>query len=401
MFEFIIEAVDGTARSGKLTTPHGTIDTPAFMPVGTHGAVKGVSPKELADLGSQIILGNTYHLYLRPGDELIRGQGGIHQFTQWHGPMLTDSGGFQVFSLGERGMAGNEKKALRTVSEEGITFRSHLDGSEHLFTPEKSIQIQQNLGADIIMAFDQPVYGLSSEKDAEEAMQRTHRWLERSVSQWHKGDTSRQALFGIVQGGTHTRLHTESATFVTGLDLPGNAIGGLSVGEGKQDMWDATASIAKLLPEAKPRYFMGLGEPIDLVEAALRGVDMFDCVAPSRLARHGTTWQLTGSKDAQRYFWNGDTEALLNQELRVERWNLISARFAHDPAPLVPTQTRLPLDLQPFSRATLHHYLKEKEMLGYRILTLHNIAVLQVVTEHIRRAIATQKLNELRGVFSY
>jgi queuine tRNA-ribosyltransferase len=398
-FSFQIEAEDGVARAGVLHTPHGDIETPAFMPVGTHGAVKGVSPAEVASLGTDIILGNTYHLYLRPGDEVIRDVGGIHKFTGWNGPMLTDSGGFQVFSLGERGMQGNEKAPLRRVSEEGITFQSHLDGSKHLFTPEKSIEVQQNLGADIIMAFDQPVYGLSSEEAAREALDRTHRWLERSVTQWQKGDTSKQALFGIVQGGIYTDLHTESAAFVSSLDLPGNAIGGLSVGESKEAMWEATASIASKLPEHKPRYFMGLGEPIDVIEAALRGVDMYDCVAPSRIARHGAVWQITGTEELQKAFWEGGTEALLAGKLKSERWNMTTAAFATDAEPLVPVKTRLPEDLQVFTRATIHHYLKEKEMLGYRILTLHNIAVLQVMTEHIRKAIKLGKLQDFRNMF--
>ncbi|HSI21039.1 MAG TPA: tRNA guanosine(34) transglycosylase Tgt [Verrucomicrobiae bacterium] len=400
-FTFTVTATDGAARTGTLETPRGTIETPVFMPVGTHGAVKSVSPQELEGIGSSIILGNTYHLYLRPGDELIRDVGGLHSFTQWNKPLLTDSGGFQVFSLGERGMKGNEKKALRTVSEEGITFKSHLDGSSHLFTPEKSIAIQQNLGSDIMMAFDQPVYGLSEESDAEDALHRTHRWLERSAEQWKRGDTERQALFGIVQGGIHTKLHTESAAFVSSLDLPGNAIGGLSVGESKDDMWAATSSITCKLPGHKPRYFMGLGEPIDVIEAALRGVDMYDCVSPSRLARHGTIWQLTGSLEAQRAFWDVDTEKLLNQEFKVERWNMNLSGFRTDAAPLVPVATRLPEDLQGFSRATLNHYLREHEMLGYRILTLHNIAVLQVMTEHVRKVIHLGQLNTFRGVFSY
>jgi queuine tRNA-ribosyltransferase len=399
-FEFKITAEDGKARAGELITPHGVVQTPVFMPVGTHGAVKGVSPTELAKIGSQIILGNTYHLYLRPGDELIRDLGGLHQFTQWSGPMLTDSGGFQVFSLGERGMKGDAKKPLRKVSEEGITFQSHLDGSKHLFTPEKSIQIQQNLGADIMMAFDQPVYGLSAENEAEEAMQRTHRWLARSVEQWQRGDVEKQVLFGIVQGGIHERLHTESAAYISSLDLPGNAIGGLSVGESKDEMWKATDSIASKLPSHKPRYFMGLGDPTDVIEAALLGIDMYDCVAPSRLARHGTIWQLTGSEKAQRAFWQGDTASLLGEELKVERWNLGLAQFRTDSAPLVSVPTRLPADLQLFSRATLNHYLKENEMLGYRILTLHNIAILQVITEHVRQAIRLGELIKLRQLFN-
>lgn len=400
-FSFQVESEDGLARSGIITTPHGTIQTPAFMPVGTHGAVKGVSPKEVKDLGSQIILGNTYHLYLRPGDELIRDLGGIHKFMGWSGPILTDSGGFQVFSLGERGIQGNVKKALRRVSEEGISFQSHIDGSTHLFTPEKSIAVQQNLGADIIMAFDQPVYGMSAERDAREAMERTHRWLERSAVAWQKGDTNQQSLFGIVQGGIHKELHTESAAFISQMDLPGNAIGGLAIGESKSVMWEAAESIAAKLPVHKPRYFMGLGEPLDIIEAALRGIDMYDCVAPSRLARHGAIWQLVGEEASESAFWLGDTQSLLSGSLKMERWNMNLARFATDAKPLVGVATRLPEDLQHFSRATLHHYLRQNEMLGYRILTLHNISVLQVITEHIRQAIVLGQLAKLRALFAY
>lgn len=381
MFTFKITAQDGAARTGELETPHGTVQTPTFMPVGTHGAVKGVSPAELSEIGSQIVLGNTYHLYLRPGDELIAKLGGLHQFMQWKGPILTDSGGFQVFSLGERGMAGDQKKALRKVGEEGIQFQSHLDGSSHLFTPEKSIQVQQNLGADIIMAFDQPVYGLSTEKEALEAMQRSMRWLERSKAAWINREA--QALFGIVQGGTYTKLHQESAKFVANLDLPGNAIGGLSVGEGKDEMWAATESITKLLPENKPRYFMGLGDPLDLIEATMRGVDMYDCVAPSRLARHGVIWMPVG--EGETAFWQGDTSELLTKSLRFERWNLKNAQFKDD--------SRVLRD--GFSLAALSHYIKENEMLGFRLLTLHNLEILHRITAHMRRAIGEGSLQKL------
>ena len=214
-FEFSVLATDGAARVAEFSTPHGTVTTPMFMPVGTHGAVKGVSPSELAEIGSQTVLANTYHMYLRPGEKTVAAAGGLHAFTGWQGPMLTDSGGFQVFSLGERGMDGRTKAAMRSVTEDGITFSSHIDGSNHLFTPERSIAIQQDLGADVIMAFDQPVYGLSEAGDAREAMGRTHRWLDRSVAQWRSGRED-QALFGIVQGGIHAELHRESAAFVAG-----------------------------------------------------------------------------------------------------------------------------------------------------------------------------------------
>jgi len=401
MFEFTLSAQDGKARTGRFTTPHGVIQTPVFMPVGTHGAVKSTSPEELQQIGSQIILANTYHMYLRPGDEVVAQLGDLHGFMQWDGPILTDSGGFQVFSLGERAINGRERTAMRTVSEEGITFQSHLDGARHLFTPEKSIQIQQNLGADIIMAFDQPVYGLSDETTTREAVARTHRWLERSAEQWRRGDTEKQALFGIVQGGTHTGLHTESAQFIIEQNLPGNAIGGLAVGESKHDMWAATDSICNLLPENKPRYFMGLGDPLDIIEATARGVDMYDCVAPSRLARHGVIWQPIASEEMLRAFWSSDTETLLNlnQEISSERWNLHNAKFTTDARPLVEVPTSLPTSLQPFSRGTLRHYLKENEMLGYRILTLHNSAVLHQITLHMRASIAQKRFSALAKVF--
>jgi queuine tRNA-ribosyltransferase len=399
MFEFKITAQDGLARTATFTTPHGTLQTPVFMPVGTHGAVKGTSPQELKAIDTQIILGNTYHLYLRPGDERIHHLGGLHNFTQWQHPMLTDSGGFQVFSLGERGISGKEKKALRKVTENGINFQSHIDGSSHFLTPEKSIQIQQNLGADIIMAFDQPVYGMSAPSAAEEAMHRTHRWLTRSKNQWQKGDTATQALFGIVQGGTHTELHRQSANYITQQDLPGNAIGGLAIGESKDIMWEATRSISSLLPENKPRYFMGLGDPLDIIDASLLGIDMYDCVAPSRLARHGVIWQLTGDTKALEAFWQGNTELLLEHTLTVERWSLASAKFKDDPRPLTEVPTILPGDLQNFSRATINHYLRGQEMLGYRILTLHNIAILNQITHHMRNAIALQSLTKLRNCF--
>ncbi len=401
MFEFKIAAQDGLARVAEFTTPHGTVTTPMFMPVGTHGAVKGVSPVELQTVGSQTILANTYHMYLRPGEDLVAQTGGLHGFMQYNAPILTDSGGFQVFSLGEKAINGREKKAMRKVSEEGITFFSHLDGSKHLFSPEHSIQVQQKLGADIMMAFDQPVYGMSDTHAAQDAMQRTHRWLDRSVNQWKAGVITKQALFGIVQGGIHTELHRESAAYISAHDLPGNAIGGLAIGESKPDMWVATSSITSLLPENKPRYFMGLGEPLDIIEATMRGVDMYDCVAPSRLARHGAVWMLTGTEKAEEAFWTGDTETLLTEHLKVESWNMNNARLKDDVRPLLSCPGVLPTDLQGFSRSTLCHYLKEHEMLGYRILTLHNIAVLHRITEHMRAAIILGKIKELRAVFTY
>ena len=388
MFEYKITATDGKARTGEFVTPHGILKTPMFMPVGTHGAVKGLLPSELEEIGTQIVLGNTYHLYLRPGDGLIKRLGGLHEFMQWKRPILTDSGGFQVFSLGERGMAGNAKKALRSVAEEGITFRSHLDGSKHLFTPEISIGVQQNLGSDIMMAFDQPVYGMSDKMAATEAMERSMRWLIRSKAAWQIGDTETQTLFGIVQGGTHTDLHRRSAELVAAEELSGNAIGGLSVGEGKEEMWRAVESINEILPEQKPRYFMGLGEPRDLVDAVLRGVDMFDCVSPTRLARHGAVWMPVGNDQAIRAFWEGDTKSLINQniQLRFKRWNLHNASFRDDKRKLSSESS--------FSFSTIRHYIVNNEMLGFRLLSMHNIRILQVIVEHACTAINLGNLAE-------
>jgi queuine tRNA-ribosyltransferase len=400
MFDFTITAQDGLARTGEFTTPHGTLKTPVFMPVGTHGAVKGVSSSELTTIGSQIILANTYHMYLRPGDELVKKLGGLHEFMQWNGPILTDSGGFQVFSLGEKSISGKDRQPLRKISEEGITFQSHIDGSRHFFSPEKSIEIQQNLGADIIMAFDQPVYGLSTYEATKDAVECTHRWLARSKEQWQKGNTEKQALFGIVQGGTHKELHTQSAEFVVSQNLSGNAIGGLAVGEDKKDMWEATSSITSLLPIEKPRYFMGLGDPTDILEASRRGVDMYDCVAPTRLARHGAVWQPEGESEAIEAFWKADLPALLGKKLTFGRLNLHNAQFRDDSRPLIETHSPLPTDLQGYSRAALHHYLKENEMVGYRVLSLHNMAILHTITDLMRQAIQTGKFNDLLAVFN-
>jgi queuine tRNA-ribosyltransferase len=403
--QFKILSKEKRARVGEMETPSGVVKTPVFMPVGTHGAVKGVSPHELANIGSQIILANTYHLYLRPGESIIQGLGGLHKFMGWPRTILTDSGGFQVFSLGERGMAGDPRKALRKVSEEGIIFQSHLDGSKHLFTPEKSIAIQQALGADIMMAFDQPVYGMSSYSKAKEAMERTQRWLVQSRTQWLKGDSLQQSLFGIVQGGIYPDLHQFSAEYTASLDLPGNAIGGLSVGEGKKEMWEAVTSINTILPEAKPRYFMGLGEPLDLLEAVERGVDMFDCVSPSRLARHGVIWQVVADDSILKMFWQMDGERLLNglkgRKIKIERWNLHNARFKDDSRIFIEKERQFGNELGSFSFGALHHFVQEGEMLGYRILTIHNIELLNTLVELARQTIFLSKFATFKDSFVF
>lgn len=346
-FSFQLQVVQGRARAGIFQTPHGSLQTPTFAPVGTQATVKSLTPAQLKELGASLILSNTYHLYLRPGDELVAEMGGLHQFMQWDGPMLTDSGGFQVFSLSDS----------RKVDDDGVTFKSHIDGSTHRFTPEKSIAIQENLGADIIMAFDEcaPPY---ERLYIERAMQRTHAWALRCQAAKRRQD---QALFGIVQGGIFPDLRRESAEFIASLNFPGNAIGGLSVGESKEEMEEMLEVVDAVLPAAKPRYLMGVGTPQDLVRGVLRGVDIFDCVLPTRLARHNAA--LT----------------------RTDRLNLVNAAFTHDPRPIDETCTCY--TCQHFSRAYLRHLITAKEMLSASLLSIHNLHTLLQVARELRQAV--------------
>jgi queuine tRNA-ribosyltransferase len=351
MFEFQVHATQSKARAGVFQTPHGLLQTPVFAPVGTQAAVKAVQPRELREIGATLVLSNTYHLYLRPGDALVAEMGGLHKFMGWDGPMLTDSGGFQVFSL----------DALRHIDEDGVTFRSHLDGSTHRFTPESSIQIQHNLGADIIMAFDECPAPLER-AIVESATRRTHAWAVRSVEEHQRsGAPTRQALFGIVQGGVFPDLRAQSAAFIQGLDLPGYAIGGLAVGESKDQMHQVLDSTVPLLPANKPRYLMGVGSPEDLVNGVARGIDIFDCVLPTRLARHGAAMTRTG------------------------RLNMANLRFATDVAPI---ETGCACyACQTFSRAYIRHLLKAEEILGFQLLSIHNLTVLTTLMREMRAAI--------------
>ena len=346
-FSFDLIAQDGRARLGVFHTPHGDIHTPAFAPVGTQATVKAVTPAQLHELGANLILANTYHLYLRPGDELVAEMGGIHKFMNWLGPILTDSGGFQVFSL-----AGTRK-----IDEDGVTFKSHIDGSMHRFTPEKSIAIQENLGADIIMAFDE--CAPPDDRDySEAALARTHAWAERCA----KAKTcSDQALFGIVQGGIFPDLRRQSAEFISSLGFPGNAIGGLSVGETKEEMEAILELVDSILPVDKPRYLMGVGTPADLISGVRRGVDIFDCVLPTRLARHNAAMTRTG------------------------RLNLVNATYAKDPLP-IEVDCRC-YTCQHFSRAYLRHLIVAKEMLSATLLSIHNLHTLVQLAKDIRQAI--------------
>jgi queuine tRNA-ribosyltransferase len=346
-FAFEITATQGAARAGVFHTPHGPLLTPVFAPVGTQATVKSLTPRQVEETGASLVLSNTYHLYLRPGDALVAEMGGLHRFMDWDKPILTDSGGFQVFSLAE----------MRKVDEDGVTFKSHIDGSMHRFTPEKSIAIQQNLGADIIMAFDEcsPPY---EREYCIRAMARTHAWLERCAAYKTRSD---QALFGIVQGGAFADLRTQSAEFIAGLDLPGHAIGGLSVGESKVDMHAMLEVVNAVLPAQKPRYLMGVGSPEDLVNGVLRGVDIFDCVLPTRLARHQSAMTRTG------------------------RLNLMNAIYAHDPRPI--DEACGCYACQHFSRAYLRHLIVAKEMLSGTLLSIHNIYTLVHLMQDIRQAI--------------
>jgi queuine tRNA-ribosyltransferase len=347
-FGFRIDARDGSARAGTFFTPHGEIQTPAFAPVGTQATVKALTPDQLDRLGASLILANTYHLYLRPGDELVASMGGLHAFMSWKGPILTDSGGFQVFSLAR----------LTQVDREGVTFRSHLDGSEHRFTPEKAIAIQENLGGDIIMAFDEcpPPHDRGYN---EQAMERTHLWAERCLRTKKRLD---QALFGIVQGGAFPDLRRQSAEFIASLGFPGNAIGGLSVGESKSEMNAMIEVVNQVLPEEKPRYLMGVGTPRDLIEGVARGVDIFDSVLPTRLARNDAVFIRTG-----------------------ERLNLRNAPFSDDPGPIDPECSCY--TCRTFSRAYLRHLIVAKEMLSATLLSIHNLHTLIQLAADLRKAI--------------
>ncbi len=362
MFRFQVhkEASDCRARLGTLTTAHGPVETPIFMPVGTQATVKAMSPRELEEIGTQIILGNTYHLYLRPGHDLIKDAGGLHQFMAWDKPILTDSGGFQVFSLGD----------LRKITEDGVEFRSHLDGSKHFFSPEHATEVQMALGSDIAMAFDQcPPYPCERE-EVEKAVERTTRWARRCL-EFHNHDY--QVVFGIVQGGVYRDLRETSAASLMELDFPGYAIGGLSVGEPKPVMYEVLEYTTPLLPKGKPRYLMGVGTPDALLEGVAHGVDMFDCVLPTRVARNGTV--------------------MTSQGKLVVR----NAACARDFQPLDPGCQCYAC--RNFSRAYIRHLLKANEVLGIRLTTIHNLYFLLNLMTGVRKAIREDRFMQFKHNF--
>lgn len=350
MFSFNITKKDtaSSARLGQLTTSHGVFDTPIFMPVGTQATVKTLTPEDLYEIGAGIILSNTYHLYLRPGEDLIEHAGGLHSFMNWKRGILTDSGGFQVFSL----------KGLRKIDEDGVTFSSHLDGSRHYLTPEKVMDIEQKLGADIAMCFDECAPFPCTYEEAEKAVERTSRWAARCRESHTRSD---QALFGIIQGNVFPDLREKSAQAITTLDFPGYAIGGLSVGEPKDKMYQILDLTDGYLPQDKPRYLMGVGAPEDLIEGVKRGVDMFDCVLPTRIARHGTVFTHTG-------------------KLVVR-----NATCAEDFSTLDPLCDCYVC--RNYTRAYLRHLVKADEMLAHRLLSYHNVYFLVNLMKNVREAL--------------
>lgn len=363
MLTYEIQARDCQARAGMLYCTRGAVQTPVFMPVGTLGTVKSVTPEELRALNAQIILGNTYHLYLRPGLEVIRACGGLHRFMHWSGPILTDSGGFQIFSLAR----------LNTIDAQGATFQSHIDGSRHQFTPENVVDIQRVLGSDICMSLDQCLAWPATHQQAQEAMERTSQWAARGVAAWQTTESSAQSLFGIVQGGMFADLRARSAAFLTGINFDGFALGGLSVGEPQALMLEIAAATLPYLPENKPRYVMGVGTPEDLVELVYLGADMFDCVMPTRNARNGQLFTPRGTI------------------------NIANARFKSDSRPI--DDTCACYTCRHYSRAYLRHLYLSRELLVYRLNTIHNLCYYTSLLQDMRAAIADHRFAAFRRNF--
>ena len=358
--QFNVCATDGKARRGEMTFPRGTVQTPAFMPVGTYGTVKGMLPRDIVEIGAEMILGNTFHLMLRPGTEVVKEHGDLHDFTQWHGPILTDSGGFQVFSLGD----------MRKITEEGVKFQSPIDGSPVFIDPETSIQVQADLGSDVVMIFDECTPYPATEKEADDSMQLSLRWAKRSKDA--HGDNP-SALFGIVQGGMYESLRDESLAGLVDIGFDGYAIGGLSVGEPKDDMVRILDHLADTMPADRPRYLMGVGKPADLVEGVRRGIDMFDCVMPTRNARNGHLFTSTGVVKIR------------------------NARHRHDTGPL--DKDCDCYTCANFSRGYLHHLEKCGEMLSAQLNTIHNLRYYQTLMAGLRDAIAEGELDAFTDKF--
>ena len=363
-FSFQLLSTDGVARRGQITTPHGVAQTPLFMPVATQATVKGLTFDEVRDLGAETVLSNAYHLYLRPGVDRVRDAGGLHRFMRWPGPILTDSGGYQAFSMG----------ALRRVNDDGIAFQSHIDGSRHFFTPESAVNNQHGIGADIIMCFDQCVFSAGEPTAVREAMERTHRWADVCYETHARSpNAGRQALFGIVQGGTVPEMREESTQYITAIPFDGYAIGGLAVGETKAEMHGVTEQVCDGLPADRPRYLMGVGSPEDLVNSVALGVDMFDCVLPTRVARNGALFTLAG------------------------RINIANRRYAEQDTPLDDACDCYPC--RNYSAAYLRHLFKAGEMLGPRLASIHNLRFILRLMAEMRAAIAEGHFNAFRTDF--
>lgn len=369
MFKFKItkKSNKNLARCGTIETTHSTIQTPVFMPCATIGSVKGISVDELKNIGFKIILSNTYHLYLRPGDEIIKKMGGLQKFMNWPGAILNDSGGYQVFSLGYNFNSKNGTESLVKITSKGAEFRSHLDGSKHLFTPEKVIEIQKNLGSDIMMVLDECTEYPSTRKRTEKSLEITHLWAKRASDYWMKNGDKNQALFGIVQGSTYKDLREKSVEFISSLPFDGIAVGGVSVGEGKQNMYRVIKWLGPVLPKDKPHYLMGVGEPEDIIEAVKNGFDMFDCVLPTRLGRHGTVWTTSNFK-------------------KFIKIDLRKSKYREDKK-VIQKGCGCPACKQGYSRAYISHLIKEKEMLGMRLASLHNLYLLYELMRKIRENI--------------
>jgi len=360
-YELIKEDKRTKARRGRIHTPHGVIETPVFMPVGTQATVKAMRPEEIKEMGAGIILSNTYHLYLRPGHEIVKEAGGLHKFMNWDRAILTDSGGFQVFSLGK----------LRKITEEGVRFRSHIDGSLHMLSPEKAIEIQNALGSDIMMAFDECAPYPADRKYVENSMARTTRWLKRCIDAHN--DWERQSLFGIMQGGMYKDLRIEHAKEIVDLDLPGYAIGGISVGESKEEFLEVLKYTAPLMPKDKPRYLMGVGSPDYLIEAAMAGIDMCDCVLPTRIARNGTAMTSHGKVVVRNATYERD-------------WTTLD--------PECDCYT-----CKNYTKAYIRHLIKTNEILGVRLLSIHNLRFLTNLMEKVKIEIERDNLGNFRQEF--
>lgn len=392
--KFVVSQTDGLARLGTIETRHGVINSPAFMTVGTKGFVKTLDLIQLKQTGAEILLSNTYHLYLRPGLDIIKQAGGLHKFNGYDGPIITDSGGYQVFSLGRK---RNHK--LAKISDQDVVFTSHYDGSQHIFNPKKVIKIQHELGVDIAMPLDDCAEAEAEKEEVEKAMHRTHSWLKEAQEYWQGLKSPKPALFGIVQGGVFKEFRQQSAEFVSGLNLDGIAIGGVAVGEDKKKIRDIISYTAKLIPEYKPRYLMGVGEPHDLLFAIKHGLDMFDCVLPTRLARHGTIWQLQGDAQAIKAFWEQDTERLL----LAKSIKIIKRSYPNPKNKNAQNSKEETLyfgqQVEALPTPFVNHQFKEREISIMQKFSLHNLTFLQNLLLHARTAIALNKYERMYEIF--